>query len=311
VLAADVRTSAAFLFPEHEQGDQVFDEFPPRHRRRPAYDDDFEDDFDVGSYQPPDGDSDGEDPATLPEQSEASVSPALDYFRDEGWISHVIQQVKSGKEATVYCCAAGLSTGFDLLAAKLYRAREARTFRNDAIYQAGRVILDRRMGRAFKKKTAKGREVQYALWINHEWETLRRLRAVGADVPTPVARTDSALLMSYYGDAETAAPRLQDVTLRPDEAGRLFERLMRNVELWLANDTVHGDLSAFNVLYWQGQATVIDFPQAVDPRFNPHARDLLRRDVENLCRYFGRFGVRADAARITDSLWRRFLRAEL
>jgi RIO kinase 1 len=153
--------------------------------------------------------------------------------------------------------------------------------------------------------------VQHALWVNHEWETLRRLHAVGADVPTPLARTDGALLMSYCGDAETAAPRLQDVTLRPDEAHRLFAGLMCNVELWLANDTVHGDLSAFNVLYWDGRATVIDFPQAVDPRFNPHALDLLRRDVENLCRYFGRFGVRADAARITDTLWRRFLRADL
>ena len=153
--------------------------------------------------------------------------------------------------------------------------------------------------------------MQYALWVNHEWETLRRLHAVGADVPAPVARTDGALLMSYCGDAGTPAPRLQDVTLRSDEARRLFERLMRNVELWLANDTVHGDLSAFNVLYWNGRATVIDFPQAVDPRFNPHALDLLRRDVGNLCRYFGRFGVRADAARITNTLWRRFLRADL
>jgi RIO kinase 1 len=101
------------------------------------------------------------------------------------------------------------------------------------------------------------------------------------------------------------------VTLRPDEARPLFERLVRNVELWLANDTVHGDLSAFNVLYWEGRATVIDFPQAVDPRFNPHARALLRRDLENLCRYFGRLGVTADGARIADTLWRRFLRADL
>ena len=130
-------------------------------------------------------------------------------------------------------------------------------------------------------------------------------------MPAPAARTEGALLMSYHGDAETAAPRLQDVRLRPDEARWLFERLMRNVELWLANDVVHGDLSAFNVLYWRGQATVIDFPQAVDPRVNPHALALLRRDVENLCRYFGRFGVRADGRRITDNLWRRFQRAEL
>ena len=245
------------------------------------------------------------------EEDEAGEDPALDYFRAEGWISHVVREVKSGKEATVYCCAAGPSAGVALLAAKLYRAREHRSFRHASVYNAGRVVVDKRLGRAFAKGTSKGQEVQQALWIGHEWETLSRLHALGADVPTPVARTDGALLMSYHGDAEAPAPRLQDVALRPDEAHYLFERLMRNVQLFLANDTVHGDLSAFNVLYWQGQATVIDFPQAVDPRTNPHALELLRRDVANLCRYFGRFGVRADATRIADGLWRRFLRAEL
>jgi RIO kinase 1 len=192
----------------------------------------------------------------------------------------VIHEVTSGTEATVYCCAAGPTLGVELLAAKLYRSRAHRAFRNDAVYQAGRVILDRRMARAFKNKTRKGREVQHALWIDHEWETLRRLHAVGADVPTPIARTDGALLMSYCGDAEVAAPRLQEVTLRPDEARRLFDRLIRNVELWLAHETIHGDLSAFNVLYWSEAPLVIDFPQACDPRFNTHAYRLLARDVD-------------------------------
>jgi RIO kinase 1 len=290
----------------------VFDESTHRYRRRRAFDDDVGDwEIDVGLPEPTDDGSDDEDPDGSTEEAETGGSAALDYFRREGWIGQIIQEVKSGKEATVYCCTAGPSTRADLLAAKLYRPRNRRAFRNDAVYQAGRVILDRRLGRAFKKKSQKGREVQHSLWVNHEWETLRRLHAVGADVPTPVARTDGALLMSYCGDATTPAPRLQEVTLRPDEARRLFDRLMRNVELWLAHDTIHGDLSAFNVLYWDGQATVIDFPQAVDPRFNRHAFDLLRRDVENLCRYFGRFGVPADAARITGNLWRRFLRADL
>ncbi len=87
--------------------------------------------------------------------------------------------------------------------------------------------------------------------------------------------------------------------------------LLRNVELWLAHDTIHGDLSAYNVLYWEGRVRVIDFPQAVDARANPNARDLLARDVANLCTYFARQGIRADPDRIAGELWRRFLRAEL
>ena len=59
---------------------------------------------------------------------------------------------------------------------------------------------------------------------------------------------------------------------------------MRNVELMLAYDRVHGDLSAYNVLYRDGEVRIIDFPQAVDPRFNSNALYLLERDIEHLCR---------------------------
>jgi RIO kinase 1 len=238
-------------------------------------------------------------------------SAALDYFYAEGWITQVLYQVKSGKEATVYCCEAGGSTGHELVAAKLYRAREHRSFRNDAIYQAGRVILDAHARRAVKNKSRFGREAQQGLWIGHEWGILQQLHDVGADVPEPLARTEGAILIGYRGDENGSAPRLHEVSLPREEAAHHFQVLMRNVELWLANNVVHGDLSAFNVLYWQGAVTVIDFPQAVDPRFNQHALNLLERDVGNLCGYFAKSGVTADAKAITRDLWRRFLRAEL
>jgi len=101
------------------------------------------------------------------------------------------------------------------------------------------------------------------------------------------------------------------VSPTPDEARRLLHTLMREVELWLAHNVVHGDLSPYNILWWRGSATVIDFPQAVDPRVNANAQALLSRDIENVCRYVARHGVRADHHRIADNLWRRFLRAEL
>jgi RIO kinase 1 len=117
--------------------------------------------------------------------------------------------------------------------------------------------------------------------INREWETLRQLLAVGADVPEPFVRADGVIPMSYRGDRGCSAPRLHEVSLRPREAAHHFQVLARNVELWLANNVVHGDLSAYNVLSWDGAATVIDFPRAIDPRFNPLAPALLERDVGN------------------------------
>lgn len=235
----------------------------------------------------------------------------LDTFYGDGWITDVLHEVKSGKEATVYCCRAHPRTGVDYVAVKVYRSRERRNFRNDAIYQEGRVIGNKRDRRAVKKRTSWGHEVKSALWTGHEFGTLDLLYGAGADVPRPYTCSESAIVMDYVGEPGEPAPHLQHVTLDHADAYPLFRRVMRNVELWLACDRVHGDLSPFNILYWQGATTVIDFPQAIDPRTNPNARTLLSRDVENVCRYFGRYGVRADAARIADSLWRRFQRAEL
>lgn len=235
----------------------------------------------------------------------------LDSFIAEGLITSVLRTEKSGKEGTVYCCRADPSTGYDLLAAKVYRPRTHRTFKNDAVYGEGRVILNKRDARAVARKSDWGRATKFGMWIGHEYETLSFLHGLGADVPRPLRMSDTAILMEYVGDDESAAPKLKEVELDPDEVRPLFTRLLYNIETWLAHDLVHGDLSAYNVLYWEGSLTVIDFPQAVDPRANPNAFELLKRDIDNVCRYWSQYGVRSDAGRIAHHLWGRFLRSEL
>ena len=68
------------------------------------------------------------------------VQAALDFFYTAGLITELLYTVKSGKEATVYCCQARPSMGADLLAAKVYRPRNNRGFKDDAIYHEGRAI---------------------------------------------------------------------------------------------------------------------------------------------------------------------------
>jgi len=235
----------------------------------------------------------------------------LDAFYQDGWITDVLHTVKSGKEATVYCCKADSRTGLDLIAAKVFCPRTHRSFRNDAIYQEGRVILDRRLRRAVAKKTQAGRGCQSALWVDSEFTTLKTLHAAGADVPKPYAQSGDAILMEYVGDREMTAPPLRHVRLEYDEARELFNVLMRNIELWLACNLVHGDLSAFNILYWQGSVRVIDFPQAIDPRMNRNAFELLLRDIANVCIYFEQYGIAEDSYRLARGLWSRFVFAEL
>ena len=69
--------------------------------------------------------------------------------------------------------------------------------------------------------------------------------------------------------------------------------------LMLAHEQVHGDLSAHNILYWEGVSEIIDFPQAVHALQNPDALTLLTaRCRADLCQYFARYGVTADGAQI-------------
>lgn len=241
---------------------------------------------------------------------ESELLAALEPFRKEDLIGDVLHVVKSGKEATVYCCQALPSTGLELVAAKIYRSREHRDFKDDSLYQAGR-HYGSSARRAIAARNRFGLAAMYDAWIAHEFATLHRLHAAGCDVPRPISRHGSALLLEYIGDERGAAPPLARVRLAPREARPLLDRLLHNVGLLLACDRVHGDLSPYNVLYRAGDVVIIDFPQAVQPQTNPHAYELLLRDVEQLCRYFERYGVRTQPRRIADDLWLRFQFGEL
>jgi RIO kinase 1 len=140
---------------------------------------------------------------------------------------------------------------------------------------------------------------------------LQLLHESYADVPRPIAAAGEAILMEYFGDEGAAAQQLNRVRLPLDEAPGLFQRVLNNIELMLSLNLVHGDLSPHNVLYREGEVRLIDFPQASDPRFNRHAEELLSRDIANVVRYFGQYGIEADAAGLCRDLWARFVRAEL
>jgi RIO kinase 1 len=251
---------------------------------------------------------------------EVELLEKIESFLDDSLILEVLRPVHGGKEASIFLCRAAPSTGRQHLAVKVYRSMARRVFRNDGLYQQGRVILNQRARRAYENHTDFGKEVQYARWVNAEYETQRMLYDSGADVPRPWACNGNAILMDWVGDDATGAPAIQLRHARfasRDEAERLCDSLLSNVALMLRLNVIHGDLSPFNVLYEStaddvpSRVTLIDFPQAVDPRANRHACELLFRDVTNVCEFFMKFGVRRDAGRIAGQLWERFVYARL
>ncbi len=240
-----------------------------------------------------------------------SVAP---FYRDNV-ITDVTRRVKGGKEANVYCCTAHPAAGVELIAAKLYRPRMLRTLKNDALYKSGRdlrneegkLIKGRREKLALVQKSRFGQHLDMVWWINNEYSVQRTLFEAGADVPRPIGHNGNTILMDYVGDARQAAPLLSDVSLDREEAAVLFGVIMDNIRLMLEHHFVHGDLSAFNILYWEEEIYIIDFPQVVNARVNPNARMLLQRDVTRICDYFARFKVKSNPAQITHTLWEPYM----
>lgn len=236
---------------------------------------------------------------------------SLGDFYEHKWISDVLRRLRGGKEASVYLCRASAESDAKFLTVKVYRPRSLRSLKNDDIYRTGRTDLGEDGNALFKeadvkaimKRTSYGEDLRHTSWIAYEFRTLEMLHEAGADVPKPYAMQKNAVLMEYIGDEGTAAPTLNTVTLDQDEAHGLFDRVILNLNLLLANKRIHGDLSAYNILYWDGDITLIDFPQVVDVGANPSAWVIFLRDVTRVCQYFASQGVKTNARKLAADLW--------
>ncbi len=242
---------------------------------------------------------------------EAWLLDSLAELAEHEWISDVLRKVKGGKEASVYLCKSGDEVDLPYVAAKIYRPRALRNLKNDSEYRVGRVDLGEDGGALWKrrdvdaiaKRSGYGEELRHQSWIAYEFITMEKLYAAGVNVPRPYAMEKNAIVMDFVGDTSSAAPALSAVNLDVSEAKDLFDRVQRNIEIMLANNCIHGDLSAYNILYWNGDIKLIDFPQVVLPEGNPSAWNIFLRDVTRVCDYFSAQGVRCDAHALAADLW--------
>ena len=238
--------------------------------------------------------------------------PELDVFADQGLITRIHSQLTSGKEATVYCCKAHPSTRRRYVAAKVYRPYVSSAYRRGATYFEGRErVMKAREMRALQAGTEYGRRIASGLWVQAEFENLKRVATIDAAIPRPLAMNGRAILMEYVGNGERPAPQLHGAGMEEETAHAVFRQILDAITQLLSIDLVHADLSPYNILYWQEQAWIIDLPQAVDARFNHSAQALLQRDLENLAAFFARYGVEVSPRELTQNLWSRYQRAQL
>ncbi len=239
-------------------------------------------------------------------ESDAADMRAIQEFIDEALIIEVLNVIKSGKEATVYRCRAHPSLGAPFAAAKVYHTTGHRGFQRSASYEEGRFAgVAGQVKRAVANRSEFGQNAQLAFWVGREFDLLSQLNYAGADVPAPYACTETAILMEYLGTEDEPATQLQHAEFAEGEADELFDTILDNIELFIRENVVHGDLSAFNILYHEGRIAIIDFPQAVDARNNTSAKDLLQRDLTNIVQFFNRHrvGLEEDPKRMATRLW--------
>lgn len=218
--------------------------------------------------------------------------------------------VKTGKEAQINLIERHGHDGRScVFARKRYLPREvkhkgqleamgvqrASTFRNDVQYREGRQFRKSRDRRAVERMSTYGKRLLQDRWTGHEHEVMTRLWRAGMSVPYPIGYGDDVFDLEYIGDLDEAAPQLQAARLQGDQIHDAFEQLVAGLELLVGEGFAHGDLSAYNLLWWHDRLWFIDFPQAVDIAANPSGTELLHRDVLNVCDWFVRRGVDVDA----------------
>lgn len=195
--------------------------------------------------------------------------------------------ISTGKEANVYEAIGGdraiATLGEDEVAVKIYRIN-ASNFRDMREYLEG----DPRF-----ESIGRGKKPVVLAWTRKELSNLERANAAGVRVPTPVAVERNVLVMELIGHGDDRAHRLDEVHIEnPDTAFEVVREYMRR--LYKAG-LVHGDLSEYNILVYDGELVIIDVGQSVTTH-HPNAEEFLQRDCRNVARFFARQGVDVDEA---------------
>ena len=215
-----------------------------------------------------------EDYQVIEEVFDRSTLRVIYDFMNKGIIDELHGVVNAGKEARVYW---GKDTQGNELAIKIYLTSSAEFKKGMIPYIEG----DPRFAHV-RRDT---RSLIYT-WAQKEFKNLQRAQDAGVNVPEPLAIEKNVLMMKFIGKDGQRAPLLKETVL--DDYEKVFRLLMTYLKrLYRKGGLVHADMSEYNVIIWKGRPVIFDVAQSVLIK-HPMADRFLRRDLENLHRYFKR-----------------------
>ncbi|MBL0213450.1 MAG: hypothetical protein IPQ07_06195 [Myxococcales bacterium] len=233
----------------------------------------------------------------------------LELLLADGVIDEVLGRLKSGKEANISL----VRRGDMIVAAKVYKDRSTRSFKNNAEYKEGRKVRNSRTQRAMDGGGKFGRDAAEQEWKSAESDALYKLVGSGVRVPEPVLFYEGVLLMDLVLGADGhPAPRMIDVALDKDAALGVYADLCSQIIAMLCCDLIHGDLSPYNILASAEGPTIIDFPQVISAVHNTRAEFFFLRDFDNVVRFISGFDP-ALAVHTADgrAIWRAYVNRDL
>jgi RIO kinase 1 len=215
--------------------------------------------------------------AVLEEVFDHQTLTTIYELMNQGALERLEGVVSAGKESRVY---SGVDADGNYVAVKIYLTTSAEFKRGMLPYLEG----DPRF-RRIKHDT---RSLIYS-WAQKEFKNLKLAHDAGVRVPKPMLVKRNVLIMEFIGREGVPAPLLKDTPIR-DQAKLYLSLIGAVCKLYTKARLIHADLSEYNVMIWRGKPVIFDLSQGVTIE-HPMAERFLKRDLENLNRYFKLLGV--------------------
>ncbi|CAB4310918.1 unnamed protein product [Prunus armeniaca] len=220
------------------------------------------------------------DRATVEQAIDPRTRMVLFKMLNSGTFHDINGCISTGKEANVY--HATKSDGQEM-AIKIYKT-SILIFKDRDRYVQG----DYRFRHGYCKNNPRK---MVRTWAEKEMRNLKRLREDGIRCPAIVSLKLHVLVMEFIGKSGWAAPRLKDAALSLDKLREGYiEMIIAMRMMYQKSKLVHGDLSEYNILYFEGHLYIIDVSQSVELD-HPHALDFLREDCVHVSDFFKKNGV--------------------
>ncbi len=123
-------------------------------------------------------------------------------------------------------------------------------------------------------------------WAQREYKNLLKCEKGKIRVPKTIGWRNHIIVEEMIG--EPALP-LKDA--EPEDPKAFFDEVVNQMKKMYKIGLIHGDLSSFNILNFDGVPVLIDFSQGTIIR-TPNSEELLVRDIKNVVQYFNKIGLK-------------------